>query len=162
MRAAPSLRRTRSLLTAIVCVGVLLAGFLWYQASARTSHTSTAQQSVPVERSPAVVVQSDQGWKTIAYRSVRVDIPATWQRVDTGDCEFGFEHWAPPGALRCDVDRGLAFYASATFDTGHEPGLRATDHHRWGGYTYAGDLAVYAAGPDRDAVRRVLTSAHAG
>ncbi|GGB15127.1 hypothetical protein GCM10011492_00990 [Flexivirga endophytica] len=74
-------------------------------------------------------------------------------------CEFAFEHWAPAGAAQCDIDRGVAFYTSATFDPGQKPGVHSAGDNAWAGYTDAGDLAVYAAGNNRAAVQRVLSSA---
>jgi hypothetical protein len=55
----------------------------------------------------------------------------------------------------------VAFYAAATFDPAQEPGVRRTEHPgdaAWGGYTYAGDWAVYVSDDDRATVQRVLTS----
>lgn len=106
------------------------------------------------------------GWKTIEYEGVRVDIPASWARVDRSDCEFGFERWAEPDETGCEtVGDGVSFYASATFDPRHGPGLRhhdpPVDGAAWAGYVYAGDHAVYAAGDDRAVVSAILRSARA-
>jgi hypothetical protein len=103
------------------------------------------------------------GWMTIRFEGVRVDIPASWERVDGDDCEFEFEVWAPPPhSDSCTWAAGVAFYPSATFDAAHEAGVRRTEspgEPAWGGYTYAGDLAVYASDNDRETVARVLQSA---
>lgn len=103
------------------------------------------------------------GWQTIEYRGVRVDIPAAWVRVDRGDCEFAFERWSNLGTEDCeDSADGVSFYESATFDPLHGPGLRrgdpAVDQKPWAGYAYAGDYAIYASGADRDVVATVLAS----
>ncbi|MGD9959236.1 MAG: hypothetical protein AB7U42_07490 [Nocardioides sp.] len=93
---------------------------------------------------------------------MQVDIPADWARTDMAACEFDFEQWAPPGAARCGFGGGVAFYASATFDPGHRPGVRrtdSTDEPAWGGYAYAGGFAIYASDDDRGVVRRILHSA---
>lgn len=104
-------------------------------------------------------------WKTIEYEGVRVDIPATWERLDMGDCEFQFEHWAPPDSPTCRTDAGVAFYGSRTFDPAHRPGVKRAevpgpDTPDWYGYVYAGgEFAVHASDDDRDVVERVLSSA---
>jgi hypothetical protein len=105
---------------------------------------------------------SRPGWMTIRFEGVRVDIPASWERLDTDDCEFEFEVWAPPHADVCTWSGGVAFYRSATYDPAHKAGVRRTESRgepEWGGYTYAGDFAVYASDDDRETVSRVLRSA---
>lgn len=105
---------------------------------------------------------SRPGWVTIQFEGVRVDIPASWKRSDRHDCAFTFEAWAPPGSTSCTWAGGVAFYRSATFDPAQEPGTRRTGSRgqpEWGGYTYAGDLAVYASDDDRETVLQVLQSA---
>jgi hypothetical protein len=102
------------------------------------------------------------GWTTIRYEGVEVDVPASWERSDRDDCEFKFEVWAPTGSTGCQWGGGVAFYSSATFDPAHGPGVRRTesrDEPAWGGYTYAGDFAVWVSDDDRETVRRVLQSA---
>ncbi|MET0520603.1 MAG: hypothetical protein ABW156_01325 [Jiangellaceae bacterium] len=105
---------------------------------------------------------SRSGWMTIRFEGVRVDIPATWERLDRDDCDFKFEVWAPPHSDGCEWAGGVAFYSSATFDANDKPGARRTetpDEPEWGGYTYARDFAVYASDDDREIVSRVLGSA---
>ena len=41
------------------------------------------------------------GWKTIEYRGVQVDIPTGWTRSDVENCEFPFERWTPPSQPAC-------------------------------------------------------------
>lgn len=83
--------------------------------------------------------------------------------MDAGDCEFEFEVWTPPPHLEgCEWAGGVALYRSATFDPAHRAGVRRTESRgepEWGGYTYAGDLAVFASDDDRRIVLRVLRSA---
>jgi hypothetical protein len=104
------------------------------------------------------------GQKTIDYRDVRVAIPADWHRSDMDGCEFRVEHWAAPQAHECGVGSGLAFYASATFDPAHGPGIvrqgNATggDGSSWAGYVDAGDVVVYVAHTEREVVQQVLDS----
>ena len=142
-------RRPRLRLLAVVPACVLLLGgaVLWY---------------VIEDDGAEVVAESSQpGWKTIQYQGVRLDIPSAWDRSDMSGCEFDFEHWAPPGAVDCGMDGGVAFYASATFDPAHGPGIRRSDDSQggsWGGYTDAGQFVVYVSDRDREVVRRVLTS----
>lgn len=105
-----------------------------------------------------------EGWKTIEYQGVRIDIPSVWERLDMSDCEFQFEQWAPPDSPPCGLEKGAVLYGSATFDPAHGPGVRRTatngpDAATWSGYVYAGDYAVYARDTDRDLVQEVLDSA---
>jgi len=108
---------------------------------------------------------SADGWKTIEYQGVQVDIPAGWIRADMSACEFQFERWTPPELPACSPDGGVAFFASATFDPARGPGLwhddSAKDGAAWMGYVYVDDFAVDAAGDDRSVVQHVLKSAHA-
>ncbi|WP_433790123.1 hypothetical protein [Actinoplanes sp. CA-252034] len=99
------------------------------------------------------------GWKTVEYRDVRVDVPADWVQPDGTGCELRFERWAPPGAPPCRMTVGVVFYGAATFDPAHRPGVRKSEGETWAGYVYAGELAVYAAGPDRELVQDVLDTA---
>jgi hypothetical protein len=105
------------------------------------------------------------GWKTIEYHGVQVDIPVGWTRADMEDCEFQFERWTPPDLPACSPDGGVSFYASASFDPAHGPGIRHEDTAKgavaWAGYVYAGGFAVYAADDDRGLVQRLLRSATA-
>ena len=105
------------------------------------------------------------GWKTIEYQDVQVDIPAGWTRADMENCEFQFERWTPPDLPACSPDGGVFFYGSDTFDPAHGPGIRhddmANEAADWAGYVYAGDFAVYAADDDRGLVHHVLRSARA-
>jgi hypothetical protein len=140
----------RLLAVVVVCVSLLGGALLWYV----TVNDGGAE----------VVAESPQpGWKTIEFQGVRVDIPSAWERSDMDGCEFEFEHWAPPpGAADCGMEGGVAFYASATFDPAHGPGVRRTEDKQgaaWGGYTDAGQFAVYASDNERDVVVRVLDSA---
>jgi hypothetical protein len=109
-----------------------------------------------------------EGWKTIEYRGVRVDIPQGWERSDMEDCEFRFEHWGPPDPRACGDEGGVAFYSSATFDPARGPGLRRTQAHGvdagpWSGWTPAsGELVVYASGQDRGVIGDLLASVRRG
>jgi hypothetical protein len=128
------------------CVLLLGGAVLWYVTS---------------DDGAEVVAESQPGWKTIQYQGVRLDIPSAWDRSDMSGCDFEFEHWAPPGAAGCGTDGGVAFYASATFDPAHGPGIRRSDDSHggsWGGYTDVGQFAVYVSDPDREVVKRVLNS----
>jgi len=124
---------------------------VWIQASG-SSHPMAIDAPSP----------SPGAWKTVKHEGVRVDIPATWERVDTGGCEFHFIRWAHPATRPCDFEEGIAFYGSDTFDPAHGPGVWQTTEkgvRAWGGYTYAGDFAVYVSHSDRDVVRKILGSA---
>ena len=115
--------------------------------------------------SDVAIDSTADGWKTVEYQGVKVDIPADWTRADMENCEFQFERWTPPDVPACSPDGGVSFYASATFDPAHGPGIRhddvANDTVDWAGYVYAGDFAVYAADDDRGLVQHVLRSASA-
>ena len=65
-----------------------------------------------------------KGWHTVEHEGVLVDIPGGWHELDTSKCEFGFVRFGPDGADACTFDHeGLGFYASATFDPKHGPGV---------------------------------------
>ncbi len=141
MTLMPTSRGARLRLLTVVCAGLLAGGFLWYAAE-RDPHADVVTES-----------STRDGWKTIQYQGVQVDIPASWEPTDMDDCEFQFEHWALPDSPACGLDGGVAFYGSDTFDPAHGPGVRrtdGTDSPTWGGYAYAGDFAVYASDDDRD------------
>ncbi|WP_017933084.1 hypothetical protein [Nocardioides sp. Iso805N] len=105
------------------------------------------------------------GWKTIEYQHVRVDVPGSWRHADTSDCAFKLERWTPPGVGACSLNGGVFFYRSATYDPAHGPGIRHSDGVddavAWEGYVGAGDLVVYAADSDRATVRHLLRSVRA-
>jgi hypothetical protein len=103
-------------------------------------------------------------WQTISQGGVRVEVPADWRKYT---CDFdGFESdaYGPSEADACGFGSYLAFYASATFDAAHLPGVITAgteDEPRWSGYVYADELAVSSATEDRDLTRRILASARA-
>jgi hypothetical protein len=147
MRGTPS---GRLLAVAVACIALVAALLIWSQ------RTSDPRSAVVADSA------SGEGWQTIEYEGVRIDIPSLWDRVDTSSCEFQFERWAQPDLPACGVEGGVAFYASATFDPAHRPGVRRTTEDgaaTWGGYVYAGDFAVYISDGDREVVREVLDSA---
>src|SRR5215217_9620221 len=112
-------RRARLSALAVACVVVLAVVLAWLNA------TSDRAKGDP--RSEVVVGSTVRdGWKTVEYRGVEVDVPATWERVDMSDCEFQFERWAPPESAPCHFEEGMGFYSSATFDPMHGPGVRHT------------------------------------
>jgi hypothetical protein len=148
MRQMATAKSALRLLALVVCALLLAGGWLWF-------HRDDGGAEV-VGDSPHA------SWMTIRYQGVRVDIPASWERLDMDDCEFQFEVWTPPDSKRCAWANGMAFYRSETFDPSQKPGVRRADTHdgpEWGGYTYAGTFAVYASDDDRETVRRVLKSA---
>ncbi|MBF4162839.1 hypothetical protein [Nocardioides acrostichi] len=146
MTATPRAR----LLLAAVLAAVLIVVLAWMRAAA----------DPPVE----VVGDSPsrEAWKTIEYDGVRVDVPSAWERLDMGDCEFQLKRWARPDSPPCVFEEGIAFYDSATFDPAHGPGVVREIGNRtptWGGYTYVGEVAVYASYGDRALVQDLLASA---
>jgi hypothetical protein len=149
MRGLLAVRGVR-LLVVVAAAAALLAGIVAAALNRR-------------DEGVVVTASAPAGWKTVEYRGVRVDVPADWERSDLDGCEFRFEHWAPPGSPGCARGGGVAFYAAATFDPATGPGVRRTeqraDEPGWGGYVYAGELAVYATLDDRDTVEAVLASA---
>jgi hypothetical protein len=149
MRPLATVSSALRLLTLVaVCASLLAGGWLRF-------HRDDAGAEV-------VDASSHAGWKTIRYQGVRVDIPTSWVRLDKDDCEFQFEVWVPSDSEGCAWAHGMAFYRSATFDPSQKPGVKRAGTHQkpeWGGYTYAGALAVYASDDDRDTVLRVLKSA---
>ena len=142
--------RVRQLALALLLTAACVMTVSWIQATGPSSPEAVGASS------------SSGSWKTVEYEGVRVDIPSAWERVDTSGCEFQFVRWAHPETPPCDFEEGVALYASATFDPAHRPGIRRTTENGipgWGGYTYAGDFAVYISHDDRDVVRKVLASA---
>jgi hypothetical protein len=141
----------------LVLLGVTLVVLL---AVGVVRHTSGGPRAEVVHESPHA-----RGWKTIEYDGVRVDVPAAWERWDTGSCEFTFERWGPPGLPACAPDAaGVAFYDDATFDPARGPGVGRAETPGpgtpdWAGYVRAGDVAVYASDDDRAVVEGVLGSA---
>lgn len=143
----------RRILMLAACAALLVLALLVFQLV----QSARGPRSEAVGDSP-----SREGWQTIEYQRVRIDIPSTWKRLDMGDCEFEFERWARPGSPPCEFEEGAAFYAAATFDPAFGRGVRRTTENgspTWGGYTFAGDYAVYATYGDRDVVQQVLDSA---
>ncbi|MFC4071380.1 hypothetical protein [Actinoplanes subglobosus] len=120
---------------------------------------SVAGASVAPMIATSEVPKPRDGWKTVDHSGVQVDVPADWLRPDTTGCEFTFVQWAPPGSPPCRMTTGVVFYSAATFDPAHGPGVRQNEDKTWAGYVFAGDLAVYAAGTDRELVQDVLDTA---
>lgn len=142
-------RMAMPLAVVVVCAAVAAMLLIWL------GPTSEPRSEV-VGDSP-----SREGWKTIAYQGVQVDIPSAWEWVDMDSCEFHFERWARPDSAGCDFEGGAGFYGSSTFDPASGPGVRRTTENgirTWGGYAYAGDFAVYASDDNRDVVKGVLDS----
>ncbi|MET8150841.1 hypothetical protein ACIBSW_19075 [Actinoplanes sp. NPDC049668] len=147
------------LLVAAAAGAALVAGVLiWFQTTTGDQRPAVVADAPASPANSSAPVRDD--WQTIEYRGAKVDVPARWKRLDNGDCEFQFEHWAPPGPHPCNFDGGVRFYGSATFDPAHGPGVRRTADG-WAGYVYAGDYAVYASGADRELIQAVLNSARA-
>jgi hypothetical protein len=150
MTLMPTLRAAPLRWLALACAGLLAGVLLWHVATGG-DHAEVVSESSA--RDP---------WKTIEYHGVRVDIPASWDLTDMDDCEFDFEHWAPPNSPKCGRGGGVAFYRSATFDPAQGPGVRRTHSSNsptWGGYVDVGDFAVYVSDAHRDLVQKVLNSA---
>jgi hypothetical protein len=141
-------------------LGALAASILVLAAAVLFCRGPSSTEGAHVVSDPA----TRQGWQTIRYGDVRVDIPRGWRRSDMGGCEFRFEHWGPPGSPACGQRAGVAFYASATFDPARGPGVRRADgtdaasHLAWAGYVIAGHLAVYVSSDRRDVVQSILRS----
>lgn len=98
-------------------------------------------------------------WQTVAEGDARAEIPGDWSKFT---CDFdGFEKevFGPSEEDACGFASYLAFYGSATFDPAHLSGEIVGDGSNWGGYVYAGDLAVSSSTTDRDLTRRILGSA---
>ena len=135
-------------LAVLACAAVLL-GVLVRHLTTRADHAE-------------VVGGTSGGRQTIEYHGVRVDVPRSWSRTDTGGCEFELEHWSPPGASRCGQGAGVAFLASATFDAATGPGVRLSprgDGPTWSGYVDRGRTTVFVADDHRALVEQVLGSA---
>jgi hypothetical protein len=150
MRILAGVTRGRLLALVLVITTVLVGAWLWFGDG-------------DVDSAEVVGDHATSARKTVEYRGVQVDIPASWEPLNMDDCEFQYEAWAPPVVDGCDWAGGMAFYGSATFDPADGPGIKrvvSRDEPEWGGYTYAGDLAIYASTDDREVAERVLQSAH--
>lgn len=140
-------RRGTWLLVGVVCALVLAVGVGWY--------ASRAPRAEVVDEGTV-----GTGWKTIEYQDVRVNIPADWERLGRGDCEFEFERWGPPGTPACESGASVTFF-DAPFDPTHGPGVRRNDADEladWAGYTDVDDIVVYASDDDRNVVEDILNS----
>lgn len=135
-------RRTRAAVGA--ALAVLLVG-VPVGLVARDSSSSTGEVVVD----GAVV----DGWRTVTYDGVSVDVPDAWQRLDMSSCEWEFVQLGPATADPCEQTDGVSFYGSATFDPATGPGLRGRS-----GYVGAGDRIAYVTA-DPDVAWRVLASA---
>jgi hypothetical protein len=124
-------------------------------APAATTAAATGSPRIATSEVP----KPRDGWKTVDHDGVQVDVPADWVRPDTSGCEFAFVQWAPAGSPPCRMTTGVVFYGAATFDPAHRPGVRQDKGKTWSGYVYAGELAVFAAGTDRELVQDVLDTA---
>lgn len=135
-------RRTRAVVggaLAVLLVGVPV-GLL-----ARDSSSSADETVVD----GAVV----DGWRTVTYDGVSIDVPDAWQRLDMSSCEWELVQLGPATADPCEQTEGVSFYGSATFDPSTGPGLRGRS-----GYVGAGDRVAYVTA-DPDVAWRVLASA---
>lgn len=114
------------------------------------------------DASPTPGDASKGGWQTIEHEGLLVDVPSTWQRTDTSGCEFEIPRWGDPAVSPCAFRDGVTFYASATFDPAHGPGVvrSLTDGEvTWSGYHGAGDFVVYVfEHADQRQVRAILAS----
>ncbi len=147
-------RRGAELMVAAVAVAALLAALLLWPPLTPESGAEVVGDG-----------SAQEGWQTIQYEGVRVDIPDDWERSDMDDCEFQSEHWAPPDSPECGRGGGISFYGSATFGLAHGPGVRRTEKMgsdagaAWGGYVIVGEFAVYVSTDGRDLAEAILNSA---
>lgn len=103
------------------------------------------------------------GWQTIEYRGVRVDVPDDWERKDTDGCPYVIERWGPEDSTTCgeDFGVGVSLLPSENFDAIVEPGEVRRDPGggiHWSGYVLVAPLALAADG-SREVVEAVLSSA---
>jgi hypothetical protein len=139
----------RLLAFVVACIALTLVAVVWFRSNGGGGAHVVGDSS------------SQDGWKTIEYQGVRVDIPSDWGRLDPSECEFQIERWAQPDSPPCDFEQGAAFYASATFDPADGPGVRRTTENgsaTWAGYVDSGDFVVYASDADRGVVQELLDS----
>ena len=96
---------------------------------------------------------------TVEHEGVLLDVPGEWHELDTSDCEFGFARFGPADADACAFDHeGLAFYASATFDPKHGPGVLRRKRAA-GAATSTPATGRSAATAATGSTRRILASA---
>ena len=150
-------RSARLAALAAACFAVVL---ILVNATGDSRPAVVADSPAPVEASSNVPVRD--GWKTVAYQGVQIDIPNAWERLDMTDCELHFEQWSHRSRRRVVSKEALRSISpqrstrSTLRASGEPPEVRTP---AWNGYVYAGDYAVYAAHSDRDLVQGVLDSA---
>jgi hypothetical protein len=142
---------------AALFLAVLAAGCTSEQPSVTGPSASAPAASVQPSTIPGS--RAPDGWQTIEYSGVRVDVPGDWVRVDTKECGFEAVRWQPAGAPACRVTSGLVFYLEATFDPAYGPGIHQGKDGTWSGYVFAGEYAVFMAGTDRQLIQDVLDTA---
>lgn len=140
-------RRTRGVVGGVLAVLMVVVPLgVWGRSS----------PGPPPAPSPAPSPEIVTAWRTLAYAGTRVDVPATWDWLDTSACGFERRRAGPSGVHPCDLETGVTFYGAALFDPADLPGLRAG-----GGYVLAGDQAVFVHAADPAVGWRVLASARA-
>jgi hypothetical protein len=71
-----------------------------------TLMVSCAESDGSASRSGSEVAEapSEESWQTIEHGGVQVDIPATWERMDTSTCEFDITRWGDPAFSPCEFN----------------------------------------------------------
>ncbi len=162
MRLEAIVGRAGKRVVALAAVVVLGAAVVVPVAVSAFGDGDRTEDGSEVVRESQVVGRTDDGWQTIGYDGVEVDLPSDWVRMDTSGCEFSFERWGPPDLEPCAPSGGVAFYVSATFDPAHRSGSIRSESTEglpsFSGYVYGGDYAAYVSTDDRDRAWRVLAS----
>ena len=153
---------TRSLL---VFVSGLLALVTLVGCENQESAEASAGASGLVNTSEVSSSPGTEGWRTVDFDSVRVDVPSTWAASWNRKCGSQWPRWGPPGSRRCKSNLGLRVYTSGVIETFIPPGLHpptSTAPDLWTGYVDFEGATVFVSHPDQAVVKRVMDSVRHG
>jgi hypothetical protein len=150
------LGRIRLAIVVLLVAGLVVSGYVGYRL-----FTEDPDRDPPSSR---VTGTTDDGWQIVSYRGVTLELPPTWERLDTTICDVDLERWASAGQEQCEGDTGLSFLDEDTFDAATGPGVHTASASDtlpaggWTGYVTRGDVVVNVTDVDEVVVRRVLQS----
>lgn len=128
----------------------------------RTDYSLSVRADEAVARRILDSARREQSaWRTVTFRGVDVDIPATWVPVG-GECRF--RAYAAPTAT-CDDGEGLAVYGNSTVTYAYFPGVRTQEDFpdplpsRFTGHVTLDDVDVSVDAGSRELALRILASA---
>ena len=163
MRLEAIVGRAGKRVVALAAVVVLGAAVVVPVAVSALGDGDRAEDGSEVVRESQVVGRTDDGWQTIGYDGVEVDLPSGLGQDGHLGLRVQLRALGPAGVLsRARRPAVLAFYVSATFDPAHRSGSIRSESPEglpsFSGYVYGGDYAAYVSTDDRDRAWRVLAS----